>query len=79
MANQNLMKLIYYDPKAEVRLETYADTIVLEKNDRSAVHVAAIRFGGYPESVKGMAEAIFGGGSVMIDIDGKSTVTSDEK
>ena len=65
----NLMKMIYYDPKAETRLETYADTVVIEK-DGYTRYIAAIRFGGYPESVKGMSEAIYGGGSIRIEIDG---------
>ena len=71
----NLMKMSYFDPKAEVRLETYADTLVLE-NDGSASFIAAIRFGGYPESVKGMADALFGGGSVTVEINGVSTTLS---
>lgn len=56
MTNLNkLMKISYYDIKSEVRLEAYADTIVLEKaDDSNANYFAAIRFGGYPESVKGM-------------------------
>ena len=59
----------YYDLKAETRLETYADTVVIEKEGYTS-YIAAIRFGGYPESCKGMSEAIFGGGSVTIDTDG---------
>ena len=65
-----LMRMEYYDAKAEVRLETYADTVVLEKDGYTS-YIAAIRFGGYPESVKGMSEAINGGGSVRITIDDK--------
>jgi hypothetical protein len=64
-----LMKMEYYDAKAEVRLEAYADTVVIEKDGYTS-YIAAIRFGGYPESVKGMSEAINGGGSIRIDIDG---------
>lgn len=67
-----LMKMIYYDPKAEVRLESYADTVVIEK-EGNASYIAAIRFGGYPESVKGMSEAIYGGGSVSIERNGQHT------
>ena len=63
------MKMEYYDPKAETRLETYADTVVIEKDGYTS-YIATIRFGGYPESVKGMSEAINGGGSVKINIDG---------
>ncbi len=65
-----LMKMEYIDPKAETRLETYADTVVIEKDTDNFPYIAAIRFGGYPESVKGMGEAIYGGGSVTIEIDG---------
>jgi hypothetical protein len=64
MANK-LMKMTYIDNKAEVRLEAYADTVVLEK-EGNTTYLVAIRFGGYPESVKGMSEAIYGGGSVEI-------------
>ena len=68
-----LMKMQYYDLKAETRLEAYADTVVVEK-EGSISFIAAIRFGGYPESVKGMADAIYGGGSVTAMMDGKPVV-----
>ena len=55
------MKMDYFDPKAETRLEAYADTVVLER-EGNVPYIAAIRFGGYPESVKGMSDAIYGGG-----------------
>ena len=64
-----LMKMSYYDKKAEVHLETYSDTVVIEKEGNTSC-LSAIRFGGYPESVKGMSEAIYGGGTVSIEIDG---------
>jgi hypothetical protein len=66
------MKMSYYDRKAEVRLEAYSDTVVIEK-EGAIPYVTAIRLGGYPESVKGMREAIYGGGTVSIEIDGKET------
>ena len=64
-----LMKMEYFDPKAETRLEAYADTVVLER-EGNVPYIAAIRFGGYPESVKGMSDAIYGGGSITLEIDG---------
>lgn len=64
------MKLEYFDPKAETRLEVYADTVVLEK-EGNVSFIAAIRFGGYPESVRGMSDAVYGGGSITAQIDGK--------
>lgn len=63
------MKLVYLDLKSETRLEAYADTIVLEK-EGNVNYIAAIRFGGYPESVKGLCEAIYGGGTVTLEING---------
>ncbi|MCM1233159.1 MAG: hypothetical protein NC489_23820, partial [Ruminococcus flavefaciens] len=64
-----LMKMEYFDSKAETRLEAYADTLVLEK-EGAVSYIAAVRFGGYPESVKGMSDAIYGGGSVSTWLDG---------
>lgn len=63
------MKLVYLDLKSETRLEAYADTVVLEKEGKTN-YIAAIRFGGYPESVKGLSEAIYGGGTVTIEENG---------
>ena len=72
---QKLMKVNYFDYKAEVKLDCYADTVVIER-DGNFSYIAAIRLGGYPESVKGMAEAIFGGGSVTLEINGESRTLS---
>ena len=41
-----LMPISYYNPKQEVRLSAYADTIVLEPNGCES-RLRAIRFGGY--------------------------------
>jgi hypothetical protein len=64
MGKQKLMQVTYFDPKAEVRLTTYADTLVFDASENT---LAAIRFGGYPEMVKGMSDAIYGGASVTLD------------
>ena len=72
MEAKQLMKMSYFDPKAETRLEAYADTVVIE-NEGDIPYFAAVRLGGYPESVKGMSEAIFGGGSVSVVIDDRHT------
>ncbi len=63
------MKIEYFDLKSETRLEAYADTIVLEKEGNTN-YLAAIRFGGYPESVKGMSEAVYGGGTITVETNG---------
>ena len=39
-----LMKMEYFDLKAETRLETYADTVVIEK-EGNASFITAVRFG----------------------------------
>ena len=70
-----LMKVNYYDKKAEIRLECYADTVVTEKDDK-CIYIVAIRLGGYPESVKGMSDAIYGGGSIIIETEGKRRTIS---
>ena len=70
-----LMRVNYYDTKAEIRLECYADTVVVEREGKIP-YITAVRLGGYPESVKGMAEAIFGGGSVTFNIDGEAHLLS---
>ena len=44
-----LMPISYYNPKQEIRLSAYADTIVLEPDGREQ-HLRAIRFGGDPFS-----------------------------
>ena len=63
MSNSKLIELSYYDPSAQVRLSAYADTIVLDHNEKGGV-ICAIRFGGYPEMVRAMADAIYGGATI---------------
>ena len=63
MSGSKLIELSYYDPSAQVRLSAYADTIVLDHNEKGGV-ICAIRFGGYPEMVRAMADAIYGGATI---------------
>lgn len=63
MAESKLIELSYYDPKAQTRLVTYADTIVLDHNEKGGV-ISAIRFGGYPEVVRALSDAIYGGATI---------------
>lgn len=63
MSQSKLLELTYYDPKANVRLTTYADTIITEPNGKTET-IAAVRFGGYPEMVRAMSDAIYGGGAI---------------
>ena len=63
MSKSRLIELSYYDPSAQVRLSAYADTIVLDQNKKGSV-ISAVRFGGYPEMVRAMSDAIYGGATI---------------
>jgi hypothetical protein len=67
MSHSKLIKVSYYDPKAQVRLTVYADTIVVERSGREST-IRAIRFGGYPEVTQAMADAMYGGATVEAEI-----------
>lgn len=69
MSESRLIELSYYDPKAETRLTAYADTIVLDHNEKGGI-ITAIRFGGYPENVRAMSDAIYGGATIEAAQDG---------
>ena len=60
MSNSRLIPITYFNPQQEVRLSAYADTIVLEPCGGTPI-IRAIRFGGYPEMVRGMSDAIYAG------------------
>lgn len=63
MPASKLIELSYYDPQAQTRLTAYADTIVLDHNEKGGV-ISAIRFGGYPEVVRALSDAIYGGATI---------------
>jgi len=68
MSQSRLIELSYYDPKTEVRLTAYADTLVLDEGSRQNT-MTAIRFGGYPEMVNAMAAAILNTPGRMVQAD----------
>ena len=72
MNKQKLMKVTYYDPKNNIRLTGYSDTAVWD--DKGQPTLMALRFGGYPEEVRGLADAIFGGITIEIESE-QSTLT----
>lgn len=51
MNASKLMKVTYFDPKSDIRLLCYADTVVWDT--KPAPTLIALRFGGYPERVRG--------------------------
>ena len=67
MSTQNLMKVTYYDQDRNIRLTGYADTVVWD--EQPSPLLAALRFGGYPEAVRGLSDAIYGGATITIESD----------
>ena len=65
MNTKKLMKVTYYDPNNNIRLTGYSDTVVWD--DKGQPTLMALRFGGYPEEVRGLADAIFGGITIEIE------------
>ena len=72
-----LMPISYYNPKQEIRLSAYADTLILEPDGREQ-RLRAIRFGGYPEMVRAMADAIYAGATLEAEIAGEAASLSCE-
>ena len=66
-----LMPISYFNPKQEIRLSAYADTIVLEPDGREQ-RLRAIRFGGYPEMVRAMSDAIYAGATLETEFAGET-------
>ena len=69
MSESRLLPLSYFNPKQEVRLSAYADTIVLEQKGGKRI-IRAIRFGGYPEMVNALSDAIYAGATIETVIAG---------
>lgn len=66
-----LWELTYKDIDKDIRLSVYADTLAYDyENGRR--HLIAARFGGYPERVRAMADAIYGGGGVCLNYDDRN-------
>ena len=72
-----LMPISYYNPKQEIRLSAYADTIILEP-DGQKQHLRAIRFGGYPEMVRAMSDAIYAGATLETEFAGETAMLTCE-
>lgn len=71
------MPISYYNPKQEIRLSAYADTIVLEPNGCES-RLRAIRFGGYPEMVRAMSDAIYAGATLETEFAGEPAMLACE-
>jgi len=71
--SKSLMTVMYSDYDKSIFLKNYADTVVYDTVNGKTM-LCAIRFGGYPEQVNAMAQAIYGGGDITAEIDGKSII-----
>ena len=73
MSEQNdipqLWELTYKDINKAIHLSVYADTLAYDTENGRRL-LAAVRFGGYPEQVRAMADAIYGGGQVCLSYNG---------
>ena len=69
MKTSNLVKVLYQDADRGIFLECYADAIVYQ-NGKGGAALYAIRLGGYPEQVRGIVDAIYGGGSIRLEQEG---------
>lgn len=63
MSKSNLIELKYFNPNNSIQLTAYAETIITEKGKDGST-ITAIRFGGYPEVVQAMSDALYGGATV---------------
>ena len=76
--SQSLVAVRYVDTQKSISLLAYADMIVYgtvqsPHGGPGRNTLCAIRFGGYPEQVSGMVQAICGGGDVSVDL-GKNSI-----
>lgn len=69
MSQPQLWKVTYEDRKGGYRLDCYTDTVVFDPSGGKNPQLVAIRFGGEPEKVRGLADAIYGGGTVEVEPD----------
>ena len=59
-----LSPITYYDHDNAVRLDCFADTFVYHKESGSVRNLVAMRFGGYPEQVRAMADVLRKGAGI---------------
>ena len=72
--NSKLIPISYFSPKQSIRLNAYADTIIYEPDGRRQI-LRAIRFGGYPEMVRALADALYAGADLEATIMAKTSAT----
>ena len=71
VSKSKLIPISYYDPSKETRLSAYADTVVYERDGYFCI-LRAIRFGGYPEMVHALTDAIYAGATIDAQMEGEN-------
>ena len=71
-----LVPIIHHDK--DLLLKCFSDTLVYHKENGKRSMVA-IRFGGYPEQVRGMSDAMYGGIAVEAEIEQHRVIISTQK
>ncbi len=69
-----LSPISYRDFEKGLHLNCYADTFVYHKSSGTARNLVAIRFGGYPEQVRAMTDAMYGGIGVEAAIENHNII-----
>lgn len=69
MRSVELLELGYYSPETQSRLTVYADTLIYDPAEHKK-QLRAVRFGGYPEMVQAMSDAISAGGTIEVEMEG---------
>lgn len=69
-----LSPIVYHDDKNKIRLECYADTLVYHKANSKERNLVAMRFGGYPEPVRGIADALNNNAGVETVVEGHTLI-----
>lgn len=73
--SSKLIPISYFSPKQSIRLNAYADTIIYEPDGRRQI-LRAIRFGGYPEMVRALADALYAGADLEATIMAKTSASA---
>ena len=74
MSKPKLFRVTYFDTQSNIRLTNYADTVVMSDDGKKKT-LCAIRFGGYPEAVSAMSDAIWGGATMELEVDEKAKLS----
>lgn len=69
-----MIPISYFNPNQSIRLNAYADILVYEPDGNKQL-LRAIRFGGYPEMVRALADALYAGADLEATIMAKTSAT----